>query len=133
MVSLAPHRCYVQKLPSLSFTRRCLDGEIGAMRDNIEGELPKGMPDRPAMIKDYHGRYHQEELDRIRHQMLWQMLAAWRIAEPSRGGLLCQRSSCCTTTEVSSYSKASATCLPVVYRRKHPGYHIINRLFRRDL
>lgn len=36
----------------------CFEGQIDAVRDSIEGKLPKGMPERDIIIKDCHGKYH---------------------------------------------------------------------------
>ena len=36
----------------------CFEGQIDAVRDSLEGELPKGMPERKTMLKDRYGEYH---------------------------------------------------------------------------
>ena len=36
----------------------CFEGQIEAVRDSLDGELPKGMPERKTMLKDKYGKYH---------------------------------------------------------------------------
>lgn len=37
----------------------CFEGQIEAMRDDIEGPARPGMPERPVMLKDKYGKYHR--------------------------------------------------------------------------
>jgi hypothetical protein len=48
----------------------CFDGQIDAVRGNLEGKLPEGMPERTTMIKDSHGNYHNVKKSEA-HQYLF--------------------------------------------------------------
>ncbi|KAK3684710.1 hypothetical protein LTR37_020004 [Vermiconidia calcicola] len=58
-------QCFLQagnKLKTLKIRyTSCFDGQIDAVRDEIEGDLPEGMPDRPILIKDAHGKHYSFE------------------------------------------------------------------------
>ena len=56
-------RCFRQggnKLKTLKFRyTSCFDGQIDAVRETLEGPIPKGMPERTAMLEDRYGQYYQ--------------------------------------------------------------------------
>ena len=55
-------KCFLEggnKLKTLKIRyTSCFEGQIDAVRDSLEGELPKGMPERKTMLKDKHSKYH---------------------------------------------------------------------------
>ena len=54
---------------TLKIRYNCFDGQLEAVRDSLEGELPDGMPELKVMIKDKHGKIHlvsrAEALDKL--------------------------------------------------------------------
>ncbi|KAK3708009.1 hypothetical protein LTR37_011702 [Vermiconidia calcicola] len=58
-------QCFLQagnKLKTLKIRyTSCFDGQIDAVRGEVEGDLPEGMPDRPILIKDTHGKHYSFE------------------------------------------------------------------------